>query len=53
MEIIPTQIAGVTIIIPAKRLDRRGFLSETYSKKGLAKAGVELDFVQDNHSILD
>jgi dTDP-4-dehydrorhamnose 3,5-epimerase len=50
MEIIPTQIAEVRIIIPAKHVDQRGFLSETYSKRGLAEAGIELDFVQDNHS---
>jgi dTDP-4-dehydrorhamnose 3,5-epimerase len=50
MEIIPTEIPEVRIIIPAKHLDRRGFLSETYSKRGLAEAGIELDFVQDNHS---
>jgi dTDP-4-dehydrorhamnose 3,5-epimerase len=50
MEIIPTQIAEVKIIIPAKHVDYRGFLSETYSRRGLAEAGIELDFVQDNHS---
>jgi dTDP-4-dehydrorhamnose 3,5-epimerase len=50
MEIIPTQIPDVRIIIPAKHMDRRGFFSETYSKRGLAEAGIELDFVQDNHS---
>ena len=50
MEIIPTEIRDVRIIMPAKHWDRRGFLSETYNKKGLAEAGIELDFVQDNHS---
>ena len=50
MEIIPTEIPDVRIIVPAKHVDRRGFFSETYSKRGLAEAGIELDFVQDNHS---
>ena len=50
MEIIRTEIPDVRIIIPARHLDRRGFLSETYSKRRLAEAGIELDFVQDNHS---
>ena len=50
MEIIPTEISEVRIIIPAKHLDRRGFLSETYSKRRLAEGGIELDFVQENHS---
>jgi dTDP-4-dehydrorhamnose 3,5-epimerase len=50
LEIIPTEIPDVRIIIPAKQLDRRGFFSETYNKRGLAEAGIELDFVQENHS---
>jgi dTDP-4-dehydrorhamnose 3,5-epimerase len=50
MEIIPTEIPDVKIIIQAKHLDRRGFFSETYSKRGFAEAGIELEFVQDNHS---
>jgi dTDP-4-dehydrorhamnose 3,5-epimerase len=50
MEIIRTEIPDVRIIIPARHLDRRGFLSETYSKRVLAEAGIELDFVQENHS---
>jgi dTDP-4-dehydrorhamnose 3,5-epimerase len=31
--------------------DHRGFFSETYNKGELAKVGVNLEFVQDNHSL--
>lgn len=45
-----TALAGVKIIIPRKLGDHRGFLSETYNLRALAAAGVDLQFVQDNHS---
>lgn len=50
MEIIETEIPDVKIFRPTKHGDHRGFFSETYNKKALAEAGIELDFVQDNHS---
>jgi len=34
-----------------KHGDHRGFFSETYNKRILRGAGIELDFVQDNHSL--
>lgn len=47
----PTQIDDVKIITPRRFADHRGFFSETYSKKALAEEGINLDFVQDNHSL--
>jgi dTDP-4-dehydrorhamnose 3,5-epimerase len=44
-------IPDVKLICPPKIGDPRGFFSETYSKRGLAGAGIMLDFVQDNHSL--
>jgi dTDP-4-dehydrorhamnose 3,5-epimerase len=38
-------------ITPDKFSDERGFFSETYNKAELQKIGVDLDFVQDNHSL--
>lgn len=38
-------------IIPDRFGDERGFFSETYNKAELKKAGIDLDFVQDNHSL--
>lgn len=44
-------ISDVKIITPKKHGDARGFFSETYNKKSFAEAGINLDFVQDNHSM--
>jgi len=44
-------IPDVKIIRPHKHGDARGFFSETYNKKAFAEIGIELDFVQDNHSL--
>ncbi|MGE3475613.1 MAG: dTDP-4-dehydrorhamnose 3,5-epimerase [Rhodospirillaceae bacterium] len=43
-------IPEVKIIRPRKHGDARGFFSETYAKKAFAEAGINLDFVQDNHA---
>lgn len=50
-EIRPTGLDGVLEIIPARFGDARGFFSETYNAARLAKSGVDLTFVQDNHSL--
>ncbi|MER8823829.1 dTDP-4-dehydrorhamnose 3,5-epimerase [Mesorhizobium sp. M0991] len=42
---------GVLEITPKRFADARGFFSETYNAAGLAKAGIDLVFVQDNHSL--
>ena len=44
-------ISDVKVITPSIFRDERGFLSETYSRRALAEAGIEADFVQDNHSL--
>jgi dTDP-4-dehydrorhamnose 3,5-epimerase len=51
MEVIATEIPDVKIIRPKRFGDHRGFFSETYNKRALARAGVPLEFVQDNHSL--
>ncbi|MSP87963.1 MAG: dTDP-4-dehydrorhamnose 3,5-epimerase [Alphaproteobacteria bacterium] len=50
MKVVDTQIPEVKIVTPAKFGDRRGFFSETYSRKAFAASGIDLDFVQDNHA---
>lgn len=50
MEIRETSLPGVRVITPARHGDHRGFFSEVYNKRALAAAGIEVDFVQDNHS---
>ena len=37
--------------MPKKHGDHRGFFSEVYNKRTLAAAGIDIDFVQDNHSL--
>ena len=51
MQVVPTEIADVKLIVPKIHRDHRGFFSETYNKAGLAALGGNLEFVQDNHSL--
>jgi len=44
-------IPDVKIITPRRFGDHRGFFSETYSKPAFEAVGLDLDFVQDNHSL--
>lgn len=44
-------IEAVKLITPKCFSDERGFFSEVYKKHELASAGIEADFVQDNHSL--
>ncbi len=50
MEVRALHLDGVFEIIPRKLGDDRGFFSETYKFKALVEAGIDLNFVQDNHS---
>ena len=51
MQITPTLIPDVKILTPKCFSDPRGLFCETWSKLALQSAGLNLDFVQDNHSI--
>ena len=51
MEVIPTAIPDVRIVVPRKHGDHRGFFSEVWSSRALAAAGIDIAFVQDNHSL--
>ncbi len=50
MDIQKTKLPGVVIISPRRFGDDRGWFSETWNKHALAQIGIDLDFVQDNHS---
>lgn len=50
MQIRPLGLDGVFEISPRKFGDDRGFFSETYNAKSFVEAGIDLTFVQDNHS---
>ena len=51
MQVTETAIPAVKILTPKKHGDHRGFFSEVYSRKALREVGIDLEFVQDNHSL--
>jgi dTDP-4-dehydrorhamnose 3,5-epimerase len=50
MQIEPTTLSGVLILTPRRFGDARGWFEETWSASRMAGAGLDLTFVQDNHS---
>ncbi|WP_456397410.1 dTDP-4-dehydrorhamnose 3,5-epimerase [Desulfurobacterium sp.] len=49
-EFIKTELSDVILIKPKVFGDNRGFFMETYKKSDFVNAGVDVEFVQDNHS---
>jgi dTDP-4-dehydrorhamnose 3,5-epimerase len=47
---LATRLDGPLLLAPRVHGDARGFFAETYRAAALAALGVEVDFVQDNHS---
>ncbi len=50
MNVVDTPLPGVKLIEPRVFGDDRGFFLESWNAKTFADAGLDLDFVQDNHS---
>ena len=50
MNVIRTALPDVLLIEPKVFADERGFFFESWNKRALAAAGLDADFVQDNHS---
>ncbi|HEX9647284.1 MAG TPA: dTDP-4-dehydrorhamnose 3,5-epimerase [Alphaproteobacteria bacterium] len=48
VDIAATAIPEVIRLTPKRFGDARGFFAETYSRRALAEAGIDIDFVQDN-----
>lgn len=46
----PTAVPDVRIVTSKRFGDDRGFFSEVWSQRSFAEAGIDLPFVQDNHS---
>ncbi len=46
----PLALPEVLLITPRRHGDARGWFSETWSRKSLATAGLDIDFVQDNQA---
>ena len=50
MKVTPTALPDVLLLEPRVFSDDRGFFFESWNKRALAAAGLDVEFVQDNHS---
>lgn len=50
MRFTPTALADVLLIEPRVFGDARGYFFESYNRRAFAQAGIDVAFVQDNHS---
>ena len=50
MNVVETAIEGLLILEPLVFGDDRGFFLESWNRKAFSRFGLDLDFVQDNHS---
>lgn len=51
IKVTETKLADVKILEPSVFSDRRGFFTESYSNKDFKEAGININFIQDNHSL--
>jgi dTDP-4-dehydrorhamnose 3,5-epimerase len=51
VKITQTHLPGLLVLEPARFGDDRGFFSESWSSKTLSRQGIDINFVQDNHSL--
>lgn len=51
MQVEQTAVPGVLVLTPARFGDARGFFSESWNRQRMAEHGIDLEFVQDNHSL--
>lgn len=51
MQVERLAIPDVMVVTPKRFGDQRGFFAETWSRRTYAEAGIDVDFVQDNHSL--
>jgi len=50
VKFLPTALRDVVLIEPRVHGDERGFFLETWHRERFAQAGIDYEFVQDNHS---
>ena len=50
MQVTPTALPDVLLVEPRVFGDARGFFYESWNRRAFAAAGIDVDFVQDNHS---
>ncbi|MFP1644207.1 dTDP-4-dehydrorhamnose 3,5-epimerase [Pontitalea aquivivens] len=51
LDVQETTLPGVYMLTPRRFGDHRGFFSESWNRARMAEHGIDLDFVQDNHSL--
>jgi dTDP-4-dehydrorhamnose 3,5-epimerase len=51
MKVERLAIPDVVLVTPPRFSDQRGFFSETFNAPRLAEAGIDVNFMQDNHSL--
>jgi len=50
MKVVPTRLPDVLLLEPRVFGDARGFFFESFNRRSFSTAGVDAEFVQDNHS---
>ena len=51
MQVLDTDIPDIKLIKPVRHVDSRGFFSEVFREDVFRKHGIDIHFVQDNHSL--
>jgi dTDP-4-dehydrorhamnose 3,5-epimerase len=51
LEVLETAIPDIKLLKPVRHVDSRGFFSEVFKESALRQRGVDIHFVQDNHSL--
>ncbi|MBD3390797.1 MAG: dTDP-4-dehydrorhamnose 3,5-epimerase [Chitinivibrionales bacterium] len=51
MQVHQTELSGVLVLEPRVFGDHRGFFFESYSHREFTKHGIDITWVQDNHSL--
>ena len=51
MNVQKTELPGVLVIEPQVFGDNRGFFFESYTRSKFSEIGLDMEFIQDNHSL--
>src|SRR5581483_3939560 len=51
IEVRPTSLPGLVVVAMRRIGDERGYFSETWNRRAFARAGIDVEFVQDNQSL--
>ena len=51
LTVTETALPGVLLLEPRRFGDHRGFFCESWNKARMAEHGIDIEFVQDNHSL--